>query len=509
MAIIDARDLPDGSEIEADLVIIGGGMAGIAIATEWVGANKSVAILESGGLEFDQTIQDLYRGSGVMRAPDNPEASLDDYTWQSRMRTLGGSAAIWGGKCVPLDEADFTHRDWLSRTGWPMTRAQLQPYYDRACRLLEIPLFDRDFDSNSEEGRPALTVNGARDFFSAPRYFSPVGGGADRDKFDRFRTAPSEAANINVYLHANVTEIRKRRQGRRISDLAVACLNGKRHTARGRAYVLATGGIENVRLLLASDLGNESDQLGRNFMGHVTFGQFEDEKPISMLAISDASRAMTLYTGNGRDKVHCVLAATLDAQRRFSMGNFTATMVNATFPPNANVEAARTLAAVLDQNGANAEPAQRVATYFMAEHMPNPESRITLDTANVDALGVPKVRLDWAYIQRDLDNLEAGVAALAQVLGETSTGRLCWPVPRNEWLAGFSPSRHHMGATRMSVDADEGVVDPQCRVHGLENLYVAGCSVFPTSGIANPTLTLMALAMRMSDHLKREIGVRS
>lgn len=509
MAIIDARTLPEATEIEADLVIIGGGMAGIAIATEWAGANKSVAILESGGLEFDQTIQDLYRGSGTMRAPDNADASLDDYTWQSRMRILGGSTAIWGGKCVPLDEADFARRDWLSRTGWPMTRRELQPYYDRACRLLQIPLFDRDFDREPDEGRPSLTVNGARDFFSAPRYFSPISGGADQDKFDRFRTAPSEAANVTVYLHANVTEIRRARRGRRIGELTVACMDGKRHTARGRAYVLATGGIENVRLLLASNLGNDSDQLGRNFMGHVTYGQFEDEKPISMFAISDAQRAMTLYTDNGRDKVHCVLAATLEGQRRFGMGNFTATMVNVTFPPNANVEAARTLAAMLDRNGAGAEPGQRVATYFMAEHMPNPESRITLDTANVDALGMPKVRIDWVYTRRDLDNLEAGVNALAAVLGEANVGRVCWPVPRSEWLAGFSPSRHHMGATRMSVDPGEGVVDTQCRVHGLQNLYVAGCSVFPTSGIANPSLTLVALAMRMSDHLKRDLGVRS
>ncbi len=509
MAIIDARTLSENSEIEADLVIIGGGMAGIAIATEWAGANKTVAILESGGLEFDQTIHDLYRGSGVMRAPENADASLDDYTWQSRMRILGGSGAIWGGKCVPLDEADFAARPWLARSGWPLTRTQMQPFYDRACRLLEVPLFDRSFDEPQEEGRPPLTVNGAREFFSAPRYFSPIGGGADRDKFDRFRTAPSEAANVNVYLHANVIEIRRRRRDRRIGDLVVGCLDGKRHTARGRTYILATGGIENVRLLLASELGNDSDQLGRNFMGHVTYGQFEDEKPISMFAISEAQRSMTLYTDNGRDKVHCVVAATTEAQRRFNMGNFTATMVNATFPPNDNVEAVRRLAAALDQNGAAAEPAQRVATYFMAEHMPNAESRITLDHANVDALGLPKVRLDWVYTQRDLDNLEAGVAALAAVLGEHNVGRVCWPVSRSEWLADFSPSRHHMGATRMSVRAEDGVVDTQCRVHGLDNLYVAGCSVFPTSGIANPTLTLIALAMRMSDHLKREMGVRS
>jgi choline dehydrogenase-like flavoprotein len=509
MAIIDARDLPDGTVIEADLIIIGGGMAGIAIATEWAGANKSVAILEGGGRDIDRDQQTLYAGSGVMRAPDHADTTIDDYLWQSRIRALGGSGHVWGGKCVPLDEADFTERDWLERTGWPMTREQLQPFYNRACRLLEIPQFDSRFDEPREEGRPPLVVNGARDFFSAPRYFSPIGGGADREKFDRFRTAFAEAANVNVYLNANVARISRHRRRALVSDLDVACLNGKHHLARGRAYVLATGGIENVRLLLASGLGNDSDQLGRNFMGHVTFGQFEDEKPISMIAVSDASQPMTLYTDNARDHAHCVLAATLQAQQRFSMGNFTATMVNATFPPNDNVAAVRSLAAVLDRDSAGAEQAQRVATYFMAEHMPNPESRITLDTANVDQLGMPRVRLEWVYSERDMRNLEDGVNALAAVLGETNVGRVCWPVPRTEWLSDFSPSRHHMGATRMSVDAEHGVVDQHCRLHEIPNLYIAGCSVFPTSGIANPTLTIFALAMRMSDHLKRELGVRS
>src|SRR5262249_51782333 len=147
--------------------------------------------------------------------------------------------------------------------------------------------------------------------------------------------------------------------------------------------------------------------------------------------------------------------------------------------------------------------------YFMAEHMPNPESRVSIDPANVDALGLPRVRLEWVYTKRDLDNVERGVAAMATVLGETQSGRVCWPVPRNELLNGFSPSRHHMGATRMSIDPGGGVVDEQCRLHSIDNFYVAGCSVFPTSAIVNPTLTIFALAMRMSDHLKRELGVRA
>ena len=382
------------------------------------------------------------------------------------------------------------------------------PFYDRACRMLQIPLFDRSFDQPHEEGRPPWVIDGAREFFSSPRYFSPVSGAFDKPKFDEFRTAFASAPNISVYLNANVTRISRHRRRPLISDLNVVCLNGKRHLARGRSYVLATGGIENVRMLLTSELGNESGLLGRHFMGHVTYGQFEDSKPISMLAVSDAAQSLGLYTDNARDRFHCVIGATLEAQRRFSIGNVTATLVNATLPPSPENEAIRKLAAALDRNDlvATAKPAP---AYFMAEHMPNPESRIRIDPANVDALGMPRVRLEWVYTARDLDNVERGIAAMATVLGETRSGRLCWSVPRNELLAGFSPSRHHMGATRMSVDAGEGVVDPQCKLHGIDNLYVAGCSVFPTSAIINPTLTIFALAMRMSDHLKHELGLRA
>jgi len=507
MAIIDAQTLPDATEIEADLIIIGGGMAGIAIATEWAGANKSVAVLEGGGRDFDYDTQMLYAGAGVMRAPDHEDTNIDDYLWQSRIRALGGSGHVWGGKCVPLDESDFAQRGWLANTGWPLTRVQMQPFYDRACALLEVPRFDESFDQPREEGRPPLVINGARDLFSAPRYFSPVGGGADAEKFDRFRTAFAEAPNVNVYLNANVTEIRRHRRRRRVRELGVACLDGKRHRASGRAYVLATGGIENVRLLLASNLGNESDQLGRNFMGHVTYGAFEDGVRNSILALSDAGHPTGLYTDNGRDRFHCVLAATLEGQRRFGIGNFTATLFDIEDARPDDEQAVFKLAAALD-TGADA-PAVPLHVYFMAEHMPNRDSRITLDAANVDPLGVPRTRLDWVYSERDLRNVEEGIAAFARIFGEANAGRVCWPTPRNRLLAGFSPSRHHMGATRMSVDPEHGVVDAQCRLHDSDNLYVAGCSVFPTSGIANPTLTLIALAMRMSDHIKRELGVRS
>lgn len=504
MAIIDARTLPNATEIEADLVIIGGGMAGIAIAREWAGAERSVAILESGGLDADAAAQDLYRGAGTMRAPGNDDRAIDDYLHQSRFRGLGGSGNIWGGKCVPLDASDFLHREWVGLSGWPMTRETLQPFYDRACDMLEIARFDRPF---SDPERPPLRLDGETCFFSAPRRFTRLSGAVDAEAFNRFRTGFADADNVSVYLNANVTALR--RGGRGLRGLDVACLDGRRHRARGRAYLLATGGIENVRLMLASGFGDASDYLGRCFQGHVTFGVYDNPDGLnSSLCVSQPDQSMALYTQQGRDITHCVLAATLEGQRRHRIGNCTVTMADAPVPAAAEAPAIFRMARLAD-HGPGEGVGRNLPLFVMSEHQPNRESRIVLDEANVDALGMPRVRLEWSYSEADLAALEGAVRAIAVELGAAGAGRFCWPIERGDLLRSLNASRHHMGTTRMSGDASEGVVDGDCRVHGCRNFYVAGSSVFPTSGIANPTLTLMALAIRLSDHLKRDMGVRT
>jgi choline dehydrogenase-like flavoprotein len=505
MAFIDARTLPEATEIEADLILIGGGLASISIAKQWADAGKTVAILESGGRERDMEIQALYAGGGTMRAPGNPDRNIDNHLIQSRARWYGGSGNVWGGKCVPLDESDFTRRDWLDRTGWPVTRAEMQPYFDRACDLLQIPRFNRDWDRHPDPTRPALPINDS--FHASPRVFSALSGEVDSAKFDAFRNDFVEASdNIRVYLHANVTNVRMRRNGSQVHELEVRCLNGRRHSARGRAYVLATGGIENVRLLLASGgIGDHSDLLGRCFMGHVTFGVYENAEGLNtMLSVSDG-RNMSLYVDAARDSVHCVVATGLEGQRRFNTANFTTTLVSTESPARAEDRALLALAARLDTNGGGAK---QHACFFMSEHLPNLDSRLTLLPEHVDALGMPRIYLDWTYSARDLDNLERSIAALGDALGAEGKGRIRWPVARESLLATLNMSRHHIGATRMNTDPEHGVVDENCRVHGVRNLYVTGCSVFPTSGIANPTLTIIALAMRLSDHLKRQMGVR-
>jgi choline dehydrogenase-like flavoprotein len=145
----------------------------------------------------------------------------------------------------------------------------------------------------------------------------------------------------------------------------------------------------------------------------------------------------------------------------------------------------------------------------MSEQLPNLESRIVLLPEHTDQLGMPRVFLDWVYSERDMVNLERSIAGLGDALGAEAKGRVRWPVTRGDLLSILNTSRHHIGTTRMSSNPAHGVVDENCGVHGVDNLYIAGSSVFPTSGIANPTLTIIALAMRLSDHLKRDMGVRT
>ncbi|WP_419252755.1 FAD-dependent oxidoreductase [Caulobacter sp. ErkDOM-YI] len=514
MAFIDARTLPDASRIEADLIIIGGGIAGIALARELAGGSIRVAVLESGGREIDMDNQALYAGSATIRGPDNPDRALNDYPAQSRIRALGGSAHVWGGKCAPLDPADFVQRDWAPHSGWPMSREQLQPFYDRACDLLGIPHFGPDTPVLQDKARRPLDLDPQDGFFSAPRYFSKISGGADKAAFDAFRTDFADAPNITVYLYANATQVRLAAKGDTVEGLDVACLSGKRHTARARTYVLATGGIENARLMLASNtvrsegVGNRHGLVGRFFQGHVTYSMDGDAETEGSAVNIARAESMALYVPPARAAAHCVIGSGLAGQTRMKTGNFTLTLYNggepgSGTPTQAETKVIRQTATRLDAgSGVDQQGGQLFGCFAMTEHFPNPDSRITLDPADLDPLGMPRIKLDWVYSRTDWDSFERTTAAMGDALGASGQGRLCWPVQRTDYVAISSASRHHMGTTRMHADPKHGVVDADCRVHDTANLYVAGSSVFPTSGIANPTLTLLALTLRLADHLK-------
>jgi choline dehydrogenase-like flavoprotein len=193
-------------------------------------------------------------------------------------------------------------------------------------------------------------------------------------------------------------------------------------------------------------------------------------------------------------------------------GNFTATLfaageTGAGTSTQAEAKVLRQAATRID--GAGPGDGQVLGFFAMSEHFPNPDSRVTLNASAKDPLGLPRIHLEWRYGQADWDSLERSAAGFGDALGAAGQGRVCWPVARRKLLEISSASRHHMGTTRMSADPAQGVVDPDLKVHDTANLYITGSSVFPTSGIANPTLTILALTMRLADHLKLNLGAHA
>ena len=498
--MIDAEQLDDGSLIEADVVIVGGGMAGLALARQLGDAGHEVAVLESGGEKQDAREQALYAGAMTLSGAGTTR-DLGDYLTASRVRCYGGSGNVWGGKCGPLDPMDFEKRNWIPHSGWPLDRRQMQPYYDRACALLEMAKFDGP--NGGIAGIPDGVFAGKSKLFTPrPRRYTNYTGLSASGNYDRYKRAAADHLRVRNYLHANVTRIALADDGEQVESLQVQCFNRRRHAARARRYVLATGGIENARLLLASDnvhsngIGNHSDWLGRGFAGHSTISQ--DDAP--SIWLMRAKRVLEPFDNQPRDRAHVVLGASDAVQTRMQGVNFTTTFTGSVKQAHGTSLAIQALAARLAGSAQQAH----LGAFFMLEQTPNRSSRVSLVDER-DALGLRRARVDMRYNDLDLDWLDRIVMALAGELGRLDAGRMQWIAKRGDLTSLMSLSRHHMGTTRMAASRSDGVVDEQCRVHGVGNLYVAGSSVFPTSGIVNPTLTLLALGFRLGDRLVSEL----
>lgn len=500
--LLDAEELTDGSTLNAKVVIAGGGMAGLLLARELGNAGVDVIVLESGGQAPDSRVQSMYAGKMTLGGAGNPDRDLDDYLISSRVRYLGGSGNVWGGKCAPLDPLDFQKREWIAHSGWPLTRPAMQPFYDRACDLLELPHFTTEARAMTGAEEPLFASRSTR-FTERPRCYTRASGAVDGGAYHVYKQSAAQHERVRIYLNANLTRIKLSDDGERVMSLQVRCLNGRTHHAQADTYILAMGGIENARLLLASNdvhrngIGNHSDWLGRAFQGHATIEQGAET---SLMLTRSAASLLPLDTTNRR-KPHIVLGASEAAQRDIKGVNFTITVT-------------RRVASVTGSNAVVQSVARRLAdtlageqrlTYFMLEHTPNRDSRLSLMTDQLDELQLPRVRLDMRYGSVELERFAPTLAMFASELGRYEAGRVQWRGESTDLIAAMSLSRHHMGATRMAVNVNDGVVNEQCRVHGVRNLYVAGSSVFPTSGIANPTLTLLALVFRLGDHLRQRL----
>ncbi len=476
--------------------MIGAGAAGISLGLELAGGPFRVCLLESGGMDIDEATQALSKG----RSSGRRYFPLDT----SRTRAFGGSTNCWHGVCLPLEAEDFEARDWIPHSGWPFDRNELLPHYERALAICGLERVALEGGSWADESRPVLgdTSMGleTRDIQVAPTRFGSV-----------HREAVTEAPNVDVYLHANAVDIELGRGERRVDRVRAVTLAGAGFTVRSKLFVLAAGGIENPRLLLASNrqqtagLGNQNDQVGRFFMEHphVFSAGLLPSVPAERLALYYPAFRVGAVSVIGAWKV----SAKLRRAEQIADGSH---WLHERRETDVFEQRLATTISEMDGGappGRSGTPTSRPARYVFAsecEQVPNPASRITLANER-DALGVQRVDLAWRLLPIDYRSALRSHQILAQHLGLAGVGRVqvLLDAESTDWPPGMEGGRHHMGTTRMHVDPRHGVVDADGLVHGLKNLYVAGSSLFPTAGAANPTFTLVALALRLADRLKR------
>jgi choline dehydrogenase-like flavoprotein len=521
-----------------------------------------VIVLESGGLTYDAETQSLYRGelAGV------PYFPLDS----ARLRYFGGSTNHWSGLCRPFDAHDFERRSWIPYSGWPIRRAELELFYARAAEVMDLrPEFDVGYWRERSRRDPLPLAGRAltRTAQLVPEAHLRFG--------ETYRGELERARNVHTYLHANATELETDEAGATVSRVRVSSLEGGAFSVSARFFVLAAGGIENPRLLLASDrthargLGNEHDLVGRFFLEHPRFraatvvpsdpllpiGFYVQHAArgaqiLGYLALSDElkreeelvdvqiriepeyvepfedaldSRDVRSFESLrrapldafGRDVAR--VASDVTTWHRFTVPGSPLPVpypeVVSTLARSSRVDRRSLIPALLGdiaafgyERASGAAPITSFALSTRIESAPNPDSRVTL-VRERDALGMRRVKLDWRLSELDRRSAVRTVEVLGAELGRAGLGRLRLDVDpdSSELPRDVAGGWHHMGTTRMSADPRRGVVDADCRVHGLSNLFVAGSSVFPTAGSGTPTLTIVALALRLADTLRRSL----
>jgi choline dehydrogenase-like flavoprotein len=527
MRIDCAIDAPEA--VTADVAIVGSGAAGQAAARRLLALGHSVVLLESGGFDHDEASADLNRGSVIGHDYHPLE--------HSRLRFFGGTTAIWGGRCAEFDDIDFERRDWVSGSGWPIGPDDIRNYLGKARDILGVAGVD-----TSRLARPQLLQRLSNEELAVRWWsFDPV---FDRFTIDRARDL-EEAPRCTLMIHATVREVMLADDKGSIERLDVRTPSGRKIDVRARHYLLAAGGIENPRILLASNsvahrgIGNAYDLVGRYFMEHPharggrIIGNAEwrwlsafAKRRVNGIEVSPSiTPAQSLQRREGLLNSALTVAVRHPAGGSYSLAKRAYLHVKHRTAPTRTgrsmwkatkqlVRGYTGLTGPLHPWMMKRLNGLDLALVIRAEQAPNPDSRVIL-TGEKDALGMPRAALDWKLSAIDVDSVTGLVAALdreSRRLGLGEVEPASWLAdPAKHWVSDELVSAHpiggfhHMGTTRMSADPRRGVTDGWGRVHGVPNLHIAGSSLFPTGGWANPTLTILALALRTADRISREL----
>lgn len=536
MSILDARELDANAELSTDVCIVGAGAAGLTVAAALEGGSRDVCIIESGGFQPDEETQSLYD----LEAQGYP---IREH-FMSRARYYGGSCNLWAGRSMRFDACDLAHRSWVQYSGWPLAHTELARYYPEAARIMGLP--DIGF-FEAERHEAALSAE-ERSLYAGDALVPTVSLWATRPK--RFgaahRARLRRSRTVRLMLHGNVTKITLDADGGRVESVEGATLAGNRFRVRARAVVLACGGLENARLLLFSrdqherGVGNACGQVGRYLMDHPrgVYGtvRLREGARLSLLDARprvDGTVQFGVGFSDGVQQREGLLDhyATLEVQHseytarqyqsfiqimkvllrrgyagsrwragRANMGHIAGMLY--LLAPRELIPHWVYRSYWHARRAVGGAPASRdrVVVYF-CEQPPDPESRVTL-SRSTDRLGMNRLILNWKVdpcVHASVYRLQA---LLKERLDQTGMGTL----REGTGEIAFTDASHHMGTTRMSETPRTGVVDTDGQVHGVHGLYLAGSSVFPSASHKNPTLTIVALALRLAQHLERNGG---
>jgi len=544
--ISNLNNLPSGSTIEADVCIVGAGAAGVSLALSLSGRGLKILLLESGFEFADDKTQDLYAGEVADEKLHSPP---DKY----RQRRFGGSTTIWGGRCMPFDPIDFEPREYIPQSGWPISYQDLAPYYQQANKLLEAGVYEYDADKVFDEEQQAAIKGFKSDILKTnnlERFSCPTNVG------DRYKQRLVLAKDVDVLLGANCTGIRLNQAGNHVNQLDIASLEGIKASVVAKKVILATGGIETTRLLLASNdickngIGNEHDLVGRYYQCHIAGN-------LGKLTVLGATSNVRHGYEVSPEGIYCRrrFALTADTQKKIGAGNMVARLhfpkivdpshkigvlsglflaknfisyeygkrlkdgqsslsiylkhfANIILDPIDTIKflhhwiTKRTLAKRKFPSVILSNKTNQFTFEIHSEQYPNPNSRITL-ISDTDIFGMPKVKVDWQYLPEDIESVRRSLKVFVQEINQSGLATFEFNDDQlEEDLTRFGAyGGHHIGTTRMGSSPENSVVDADCKLHNIDNLYIASASVFPTSSQANPTLTIVAMSLRLADHI--------
>lgn len=525
--LIDTRTLEQDT-VQSDVCIVGAGPAGITLALQLASHGLEVCLIESGGLNAESDTLDLNRGYSL----GLPYA----FGPGNRSRHLGGSSNCWGGFTQRWAPWDHWDRPWVRDSGWPFRLETLEPYYARVENMLRIDGAQYSMEwwaqrlSAPDLARFPLDPQNLGDAMSA---LTPMRFG------DYWREALSQSRRIRVLLWANACEIEADRPATRVTAVKMRTLSGRTLRATARRFVIAAGGIETPRLLLASrgsmpeGLGNGAGLVGRYFMDHPRLYWGD-------VRLRDAFAGNRLYDIKfnfirtplriGQVQGSGVFRLPYPVQKRERLTNSQVWLRSFFYGESTGINMAlsrmqqrlpggrppgfgffadlatllgqpvKTTATALGHLTRSRRFVDRMALEGIFEPEPNRESRVSL-SGDMDPLGMPRAQVDWRLTANDWRTMDRTMNLVADELERQEIAEIVREDPVVEGQASVEGTWHHMGTARMHASASRGVVDADCRVHGLANLFIAGSSVFPTAGANHPTVQLLALAYRLGDHL--------